>query len=299
MIPRGRERTWFLCLILPIVASMPRPAAGAGWTVSSEAGRVIEGFHVPESVLVDGASNAVYVANIVTSTRGFWADDGIAWISRLGLDGTVAALQWRRSSRRFSFSAPKGMCALDGVLYAADITRVRAFPIDGKRAPRTIEVPGAKRHNDMATDGRHAYVSDTGANRVVRLDLSGAGQHKFIKAPSGINGITWHKGKFYGVSWGQHDVYQLFPDGDRAPEPFGLARHFTGLDSVEVLDDGTFIVSDFLGNKVCTITPDRKTVRTLVRADSPADIGLDRGARRLFVPEFHKGRVSVYQLVQR
>ena len=52
--------------------------------------------------------------------------------------------------------------------------------------------------------------------------------------------------------------------GKTPPKPFGLAAHFKSLDAIEVLDDGTFLVSDFPGNKVCTISADRKTVRKII-----------------------------------
>lgn len=69
---------------------------------------------------------------------------------------------------------------------------------------------------------------------------------------------------------GKGFISRLHPDGTveidtsgkQPPQPFGLADHFTNLDGIEVLEDGTFIVSDFVGDKVCLISPDRKTVTT-------------------------------------
>ena len=80
------------------------------------------------------------------------------------------------------------------------------------------------------------------------------------------------------------------------PEPFGFAEHFTNLDGIEVLDDGTFLVSDFKGNAIWLISADRQSVRRLIELDSPADIGLDRKRMRLYVPQFMKDRVAVYDL---
>jgi hypothetical protein len=79
---------------------------------------------------------------------------------------------------------------------------------------------------------------------------------------------------------------------------FGLDRHFTNLDGIEVLDDGTFVVSDFTGNKVCTIPPDRSRVDTLVETPTPADIGLNRKAGLLYVPQFTSDTLSVYRLTR-
>jgi hypothetical protein len=63
-----------------------------------------------------------------------------------------------------------------------------------------------------------------------------------------------------------------------------------------VLDDGTFVVSDFMGNKVCTVSPDRSSVSTLIEIPSPADIGLNRKDGLLYVPQFMKGKLSVYRI---
>jgi hypothetical protein len=100
----------------------------------------------------------------------------------------------------------------------------------------------------------------------------------------------------FGVSWGLHEVYELDPAGKEEPKPFGLAKHFKGLDGIEVLDDGTFIVTDFVGGKVCTISPDRKTVHEIIAVHSAADIGLDRQRRMLYVPSLMSNAVSAYKL---
>jgi len=160
-----------------------------------------------------------------------------------------------------------------------------------------MPLPGAKRLNALAAAGEVVYVSDTEAGVVYRVDPAGGTRE--IKAPEGVNGITFHGGKMFAVSWKLHEVYELDPSGGEAPRPFGVADHFTNLDGIEVLGDGTFIVSDFTGNKVSTIAPDRKTVRTLAELKTPADIGLDRGRGLLYVPQLKMNKAVVYRLKRR
>jgi hypothetical protein len=105
-----------------------------------------------------------------------------------------------------------------------------------------------------------------------------------------------YKGKLFAVSWTLHEVYELDPTGKEEPRSFGVASHFTNLDGIEVLEDGSFLVSDFTGNKLAVIAPDRKTVRVLKEIESPADIGLDRVRSLLYVPQFMKNRVAVFKL---
>ncbi len=266
------------------------------WSVSP--GQAVEGLDAPECVAVDAASGAAFVSNIETSDQGYWVDDGKGFVSRLTPEGRMAALRWADSTKDLPLNAPKGMCVLNGSLYAADNTRVVRLPIaPAAPAARVIAVPGAERLNDMATSRGAVWVSDTAAGKVYRIDSQG--KVNTIRAPAGVNGITFAKGSMFAVSWDLHDVYELDPTGLRDPKPFGLASHFKNLDGIEVLDDGTLVVSDFTGGKVCAIDPDRKTVRTLLGAETPADIGLDRQRGILYVPMLTKNRVGVYRLAER
>jgi len=252
---------------------------------------LIPNMQVPESVYHDAATGYSYVANIVGQG---WTDDGVGFVTRLKPNGQVDVLKWRTGTPQSPLSAPKGMCTLNGSLYVADITKVHRFALDGDGSA-TLVVPGVERLNDIATDGKLVYASDTKLGKIVRIspDLEPVGSQPFVAS---ANGITFHKSRMYGVSWDLHEVYELDPAGVKAPRAFGLASHFTGLDGIEVLDDGSFIVSDFLGNKVCLISADEKQVKTLVEVPSPADIAVDRKGMRLFVPEFQKDVVAVYSL---
>ena len=104
----------------------------------------------------------------------------------------------------------------------------------------------------------------------------------------------------YGVSWSQHDIYELDPTGQAAPRPLGVAKHFKSLDGIEVLGDGTFIVSDFIDGKVCAVSPDGKTVRALVEGlDTPADLGLDEARGLLYVPTLVANQARVYKIAKK
>lgn len=189
------------------------------------------------------------------------------------------------------------MCILDGWLYANDSTRVRRCKVD---EPNTLEDTGISvgtKYNDLATDGTHLCISDMGKGIVLKVDPK-TGDEQEIPAPEGVNGVTAHNGKLFAVSWTQHEVYELDPKGEADPISFGLADNFTNLDGIEVLDDGSFIISDFKGNKVDLLEADRKTLRTLIEIESPADIGIDRQKYLLYVPQFKKDKVVVYELLK-
>jgi len=69
-----------------------------------------------------------------------------------------------------------------------------------------------------------------------------------------------------------------------------------GLDGIEVLADGSFLVSDVLGHGLFRVNADRKTVDRLAQLAWPADIGLDRGRNLLFVPLFWDSQVVVLRM---
>ena len=295
MKTNSQARTIIAAMGLLLAAPLSHPTRAEGWT-AEEVG-VIEGFMTPESVLVDQKSGVVYVSNVDTTKAGAWDVDGKAFLSRLKAGGELDVLRLVDSTSKAPLNALKGMCLLGGQLYVADIDRVRRITLGDAPSVSTIELFHAKRLNDVATDGKDIYVSDTAAGKVYKLG-SNKYSHRAIKAPPMVNGITFHKGAMFAVSWSLKDVYELHP-GDPAarPTPFGLPRHFENLDGIEVLDDGTFLVSDFTGDRIAAITPDRRSVSTLVKVGTPADIGLDRERKLLFVPMFDQSKVAVYKLI--
>ena len=253
----------------------------------------IEGFKVPEAVVHDTARDVLYVANVETDEGAYWGDDGKGFVSRLKPDGSVDKLRWRDSTKEAPLNAPKGMCVLDGMLYVGDNSRVMSYPLWSDEPGKQINIRGAQRLNDFATDGKHVYVSDTGAGKVYRITGE---KIMVVKAPKGVNGITCVRRRMFAVSWDLHEVYELDPEGRDEPRAFGLADHFTNLDGIEVLHDGAILVSDFVGNKVSAISPDGKTVRTLLTVETPADIEYDSRRNRLYIPSFMRDRVVVCEL---
>jgi len=249
---------------------------------------------VPECAVVDAQTDKVYVSNMDTDVGDYWADDGKGSVTLLGPAGEPRQMVWRLSSKDIPIHSPKGMTIHGRVLYVADNTRVLGFPLSPDVPPPALTSPKGQHLNDMATDGSAVYVSDTAAGTVYRMDEAGVTE---IKAPAGVNGITFFNERMYAVSWDLHEVYELDPTGNGDPVPFGLAEEFVTPDGIEVLEDGTFLVSDMHGNRVAAILPDRKTVYTLIELETPADIGLNRAQNLLFVPQFERRAISVYRLV--
>lgn len=253
---------------------------------------VLDQFWVPECALPVPGTDRVFVSNVAAAKGEYWTDDGEGFISVLA-GGKMQRLRWLQSKPGAVLDGPKGMCLFRGKLYFTDNTRLlRCNPEDGSGLE--VVADGFGKANDLATDGDAVWLSDGLQSKIWRIAEDGAKRE--IPAPQGVNGITFAKGRMYAVSWDLHEVYEVYPIGGKDPRPFRLADHFTNLDGIEVLTDGTFIVSDFMGNKVCAITPDGKTVYTLVELESPADIGIDRQTMTLYVPQFFADKVVLFRL---
>mgnify|MGYP001093602297 CR=1 FL=1 len=270
------------------------PAEAPPEGLSVEKVVVTAGLKLPESVAIDPTNGKLYVTNVVTDNEGYWVDDNNGFISLLSPEAEVEELQWLESSAEAPIHAPKGTCIVNGRLYFTDNTELKYCSLGEAGEVKVISLAGAKQLNDLATDGESVWATDSGTGKVFCVAMDGSSRE--VKGPEGINGITCYKGKVFAVSWDLHEVYELDPTGEKEPVPFALASHFTNLDGIELLDDGTFIVSDYMGNKVCSISADRKTVKKLIELESPADLGFDREKMLLYVPEMLANRMTVLKL---
>ncbi|MCK5861096.1 MAG: hypothetical protein KAH38_01335 [Candidatus Hydrogenedentes bacterium] len=253
----------------------------------------LEGLDVPECMLPDVSGNRIYVSNIECAPKEYWEDDGKGYISVFDKEGTLVEKRWLDSRPGAVINSPKGMAILNGFLYFTDNARLMRTPLDNPKALETVELPDTGRLNDAASDGKEVFVSDLAAGKIfaVKPDKT----FRMIPAPESVNGVTVHEGVLYAVSWDLGEVYELDITGRKAPKPFGLKGTFKNLDAVFVLDDGAFIVSDFPGGRVAIIEADRKTVHTLVKLESPADIGVDLKNNRLYVPQLMVDKAVVYK----
>lgn len=261
--------------------------------------QTIPGFDVPECALPDVEENFLYISNIESDPGEYWDDDGRGSLAVLNSTNLSSAPVEIRSNEPLLHS-PKGMCILGDWIYFTDNSRVmRTGRFVNRQRETKVEVVagGFTKANDLATDGTSVWVSDVAEGKIIRLSENG---DKFeIKSPASVNGITFHGKKMYAVSWDLHEIYRVDPKGKRAPKAFGLASYFANLDGIEVLDDGSFLVSDFKGNQVVHISANRKQLVKLIELTSPADIGFDRKNNLLYVPQFMKDRVAIYQLRQK
>lgn len=284
-------------LLIVFVGMVVYSSSGFAWTAEQIAAiDASAGLNIPECVLVDAANDAMYISNIEAGGGNYWFDNGTGYIALVNSDFTVKEIRWVDTQPENVINSPKGMALLGDYLYFNDNKRLMRVALNDPKAVEQVVDTEFGGVNDLVAYDNLIWTSDTFEGKVFAVDPETGAIAKEIPAPASVNGITFFDGKMFAVSWDLHEVFELDPAGKEEPKAFGLADHFVNLDGIEVLDDGTFIISDFVGNKVSTISPDRKTVNTLIEVLYPADIGLDREKGILYVPQFYGNQAFAYQL---
>lgn len=287
-------RAAFLIVLGALGFSTATPAA----TVLVD--KTIAGFASPESVVVAG--NDVFVSNLGVKLEPM-EKDGDGFISRLDRQGNIKALRWADK-----LNGPKGLLALEGVVYVADIDRVLGFRAsDGKRVfDLDMGATGARFLNALARfDNRRILVSATDLGKVFIIDLGkrSYSEMAFDTPPSSPNGLKKSGNRLVVVEWGTDGqangtvkTYRLEGmaarlDKQYTPEPAG---YFDG-----VVDMGAqrWLVSNWVKFEPAGLLQvvDTRTGRVSVANDKtpvagPADLFLDDQGK-LWVPGMMEGKV--------
>jgi len=276
------------------------PAPGGAWHLT-ELG-TMRGFRNPECAVVDPETGVVFVSSTDAASREAVNElDAKGFLSTLEPGGRAGVERWVDSNPVQLLNSPKGLCVLGGCVYLNDLTELKRCRIETAGPVEVVATfsPDVSL-NDAVTDGRFVYVSDTPGGRVFRVDPA-TGKYLALKAPPRINGLTFRRGELIGVTAhrGDSDIWSIDKFGLLPPRRWRLGEHFTGLDGIEALDDGTLLISDVWGHRLYLVDPATKAVRALtVPVDHPADFGIDRSRGLVYVPQFFRDEVKVYQLTR-
>jgi hypothetical protein len=255
----------------------------------------------PESVLYDPAQDVYFISNINGAMQSV---DGNGFISRVDAATLAIDAHWIESGRNgVRLDGPKGMAILGDALYVADITVVRRFDRRSGAPRGQVAIDGATFLNDITTDGRRLYVSDTGI-------LTGPGNTFYDSGSDAIwsitndraeklaggaelhhpNGLDWFDGELRVVTFRGNELYVL-DDGRKrtlATTPRGQ------LDGVVHLGDGAALVSSWMGNEIYRVPRRGEATAILAGIAAPADIGYDTRRRHLLVPRPTANQVTVH-----
>jgi hypothetical protein len=190
-------RARFLLALLMLGFGTVAPAA----TVIVD--KTIPGFASPESVVVVG--NEVFVSNLGVKLEPL-EKDGDGFIAKLDRQGNIKTLRWVDK-----LNGPKGLLAMEGILYVADIDRVLGYRIrDGKQVfDLDMSATGGKFFNALARfDNRYLLVTATDLNKVFVIDLRGQkySELAFDIPPLGPNGLKKMGNRLIVVEWGTDNL---------------------------------------------------------------------------------------------
>jgi hypothetical protein len=259
---------------------------------------VITDLRSPESVLHDREKDVYYISNI---NGQMLTVDGNGFISRVDPKNMHVEVHWIAKG----LDGPKGMALIGDTLYVADILAVRKFDRRTGASLGAIQLPGSSFLNDMTTDGKSVYVSDTGVAMGPGVQFLETGTDaiwkitgdRAVKIASGRelrhpNGLDFVDGKLRVVTFGSNELYEL--DGDRV-KPI---RKFPGeqLDGLVTLADGTSVVTSWEADEIFRASDDGKVHAVLASIPSPADIGYDAKRKLLLVPRPLNNQVTIHSL---
>lgn len=263
--------------------------------------RFAQGIATPESAFYDAERDRYLVSNI--NGKPFEPDNN-GFIAELSPEGTVIQEKFIAGGvKQVKLDAPKGLGIWKGVLYVADITRVRKFDAKTGAPKGEIPIPGATFLNDIAVgaDGR-VYVSDSGvtgenfaatgtdAVYVIEKDKPKA----LAKSPElgGPNGLLALEQGVLVNTFRSNEVYRLDEKGmrhDLTKLPTG------GLDGMVGTADA-LLVTSWEGSAIYLGKLGGPFDVAFANLSGSADIGIDTKRKRLIVPRFLDSAVEVYAL---
>jgi hypothetical protein len=245
---------------------------------------------IPESVKYDVNNDRIYVANINGRSN---KKDGNGFISIVSTEGEIVELKWIEG-----LNAPKGMGIYQGKLYVADIDEVVEISIKDGKIMESYKAEGAEFLNDIDVDSHgNVYISDSSGGNSVIYRLSGGKIEVWLKSdeidhPNGL----YVKDSLLVVGNSGDGKLKAVRIKDRSVEV--IADVGSGIDGVEVSNEGNFIISDWRGKTRLVepggaITVLRDTSEEKINS---ADIEFVREKNLILIPTFMDNRVVAVEL---
>lgn len=241
----------------------------------------------PESVVPDATGRFLYVSNV--NGEGD-ARDGNGFIARVGLDGRLLQREWATG-----LDAPKGLALVGDRLFVSDVTVLAEIDATTGRVVARHDAPGAGFLNDVvATPGAGILISDSARARIYTWRDGRMGvwlEHELLGSVNGLLAqtdrllVTTMRGRLLSVDWNTREIRTL-------------AQGLADADGIAVLDDGSFLVSEWPGRLFH------------VRADGTSSTLLDTRQEKRFwndfllrgdlllVPNWEPSTLSAYRVSQ-
>jgi glutamine cyclotransferase len=255
-----------------------------------------EGLQTPESVLYDAAQDVYLVSNI--NGKPLDADNN-GYILKVAPDTLKGEKFIEGGKNNATLNAPKGMAIAGDTLYVSDMNTVRMFDRKSGAPKGEVKLPGTTFVNDIATDGKSVYVSDsgmdakfggTGTDSIWQIDGNKAKKIAAGKDLGRPNGLEVVDGKVWAVSFASNELYQI--DNGKKTKVVKLPKG--SLDGLVHLSGGDFLASSWESNSVFRGPAAGPFTEVISNVKSPADIGYDTKRNLVLVPHFEENKVTVH-----
>ncbi|WP_133162250.1 hypothetical protein [Hyphococcus luteus] len=244
-----------------------------------------EGFSAPE-----GSAAAPGGGYFISNVAGEGPDkDGEGWISLISADGAMI-------TERFAdgFNAPKGMAVLDGVLYIADIDRVRMIDAASGEDKGDIAVEGAKFLNDATVWNGAVYVSDSLTNSILKIEDGAASVWITDDRLGKVNGVLGAGETLYAVTMDTGSLYVVDAQG-RLTE---IANGMMTADGVGLVEDDGWLVSTVVG-EIFYVSPEGEPTKLI----DTREAGISQNDLNVYgdiaiAPNWRPGTVTAWKINQ-
>jgi len=251
-----------------------------------------KGLAQPESVVVDPATGAIYVSNIVGAVM---QKDGNGFIAKLNGDGKVMTRQWVKG-----LDAPTGLALHDRTLYVADVDQLVEINAASGEIIKRYPANGATFLNDVAVDPEGTvYVSDTPTNTIWRLKDGSFEPWLANDKLNGPNGLLVQGDTLIVASLGR------IPSVGQKQELAGLSQvslkdqsvsPIGNLDGLELLQPGVYLVTDWAAGALYRVDAKGKAERLIDLNQGSADLTYLPDKKIVLIPMMLDNSLVAYRL---
>ena len=257
-----------------------------------------KGLAQPESVVVDPATGAIYVSNIVGAVM---QKDGNGFIAKLNGDGKVVTRQWVKG-----LNSPTGLALHDRTLYVADVDQLVEINAASGEIVKRYPAKGATFLNDVAIDpDGTVYVSDTPSNTIWRLKDGSFEPWIADDKLNGPNGllvqgdmlVVASLGKIPGVGQKQELAgLSLISLKDQSVTKLGDGRPIGNLDGLELLQPGVYLVTDWAAGALYRVDAKGKAQQLIDLNQGSADLTYLPDKKIVLIPMMLDNTLVAYRL---
>ncbi len=242
----------------------------------------------PESVLYEATRDVIYVSNVNGDPI---AKDGNGFISIINLKGEIIKREWIKG-----LDAPKGMGIYNNHLFVTDINQVIEIDVEKGEIVNRYVANDAKFLNDIAIDATgRVFISDMTTSDIYLLSNSKLEKWFYSDKFNYLNGLFILDNSL--LAGNSNTIYAINLDSKEMTE---FIKESGGIDGLEAIGNGAFIVSDWTGNisKVSPNTPKELLLSTVDKKINAADLDFIIEKKILLVPTFFDNRVMIYSYAE-